>query len=422
MSEADCDLSAWAVKYAELGLYVLPLWGVRDGMCMCPGGEKCKPGKHPLGRLVPHGKHNAPNDPKVVRAWWDREPQANIGIATGPSGLFAVDIDPRNDGDVSWERLIDRHGRPPDTWVSETGGGGWHYIFRRPTEIPARDLKPLPGIEIKAGGHIVAPPSLHVSGKRYVWQVGSDPTDGAPLADPPPWLIALVTGKPSESRDKAPPTGYVYNPRADAPNAFRQLLDTDLVLRGIWTRDQKPEWQTDTTPSGWCNALLLTMKRHQLPAQDVGDTLVAYRARYPDDPKDRKWFEDEVARYVTRTNGRVVRNSPPVGLLKVAPGEVESLRAVDQALRHAELLAANGAPASECLLLVRLARYANDDGLTWPSQQRLAREMGLSPTQVSKLVSSLCARGCIEKARHSAPGTNNVYRLHIREPHPHHLK
>jgi hypothetical protein len=55
------------------------------------------PGKHPLTR---HGLHDATADPGVIRRWWTRWPQANVGIRTGAaSGLLVIDIDgPGRDG------------------------------------------------------------------------------------------------------------------------------------------------------------------------------------------------------------------------------------------------------------------------------------------------------------------------------------
>ena len=53
-----------------------------------------------------------------------------------------------------------------------------------------------PGLDFRSnGGYIVAPPSLHESGKRYRWLDGKKPTQIA-LADIPQWLHTLMTKKP----------------------------------------------------------------------------------------------------------------------------------------------------------------------------------------------------------------------------------
>jgi hypothetical protein len=49
--------------------------------------------KRPLAGLAPRGFLDATNDEAVVRKWWAAKPDANVAIATGPSGLVVVDID-----------------------------------------------------------------------------------------------------------------------------------------------------------------------------------------------------------------------------------------------------------------------------------------------------------------------------------------
>ncbi len=188
-----------ALQYAGWGWPVLPLhFPVAEGACSC-GTHQCRTtGKHPLAQLVPHGVHDASADLGVVRAWWDSQPTANVGIATGRrSGLLVVDVDPLRGGEETLHALKDAHGPLPDTVESLTGGGGRHILFQHPANVVRlpRDLGPdLPGIDLKGdGGYIVAPPSMHASGRAYMWEVSSEPGQ-VDIASPPPWLIEL-TGK-----------------------------------------------------------------------------------------------------------------------------------------------------------------------------------------------------------------------------------
>src|SRR5262249_12751855 len=59
--------------------------------------------------------------------------------------------------------------------------------------------KPLaPGVDVRGyGGLVVAPPSLHQSGRNYAWMHGPD---SAPLAAVPPWLTALLRPPPPALR------------------------------------------------------------------------------------------------------------------------------------------------------------------------------------------------------------------------------
>ena len=144
---------------------------------------------------------------REVESWFDRWPDANIGIVTGQiSNLVVLDIDPRHGGDESLERLALRFGRLPPTLTSETGGGGRHLYFAAPAEpaaLPSR-VAVAPGIDVRAeGGMVVAPPSVHPSGRRYRWvSCGNACRDAAPL---PRWLVALIrTGSHQSEHD----TGY----------------------------------------------------------------------------------------------------------------------------------------------------------------------------------------------------------------------
>jgi hypothetical protein len=187
-----------AMHYSRLGLAVLPLhYPVRhqDGMtCSCGHPDCNSPAKHPVWRLVPNGLKNATTAAEVIEGWFQNQPW-NIGIATGSkSGVIALDIDPRHGGDESLATLERTNGPLPETWRVLTGGGGEHVLFRAPGElVPNSAQKIAPGIDVRGeGGYIVAPPSRHTSGRNYEISVDHHPDDIS-LAEPPPWLIALVT-------------------------------------------------------------------------------------------------------------------------------------------------------------------------------------------------------------------------------------
>lgn len=163
----------YALRYAGLGLPVLPLYGITpDGHCACHKGAGCdSPGKHP--RTV-GGLKDATTDPETIRRWWNAFPHANIGIRTGArpdgGGIVVLDLDPRNGGEDSFAELERTHGPLPSTIQVITGGGGRHYYFGHPGGHLANKSNLLPGIDVKAdGGYVVAPPSRHISGGTYRW-------------------------------------------------------------------------------------------------------------------------------------------------------------------------------------------------------------------------------------------------------------
>ncbi len=158
-----------ALDYASRGWHVFPCHSInQQGHCTCKDGPACEsPGKHPL---VPGGFKAATTDPGTIRHWWEEKwAWANVAIATGKiSGLVILDVDPRNGGDA--KKLP---GNLPLTPTVSTGGGGEHYYFLYPEDCEVglhHGL--LPGIDVQGnGGYVLAPPSRHISGKKYVFAV-----------------------------------------------------------------------------------------------------------------------------------------------------------------------------------------------------------------------------------------------------------
>lgn len=210
MTQTGTMLAA-ATEYAQRGWYVFPLHTPRpDVRCSCRKATCQNIGKHPR---TEHGVSDATIDPDRIATWWGMWPDANIGIACGPSGLVVIDIDPRHGGDESLADMKKKHGRDTfQTVSSHTGGGGEHYIYAQPAGIPIGNVSssekftgPLgPGVDVRAaGGYIVAPPSLHASGTFYEWYEGESPTDREPQRLPLPLIDALETRSPD--RSDAPP-------------------------------------------------------------------------------------------------------------------------------------------------------------------------------------------------------------------------
>lgn len=182
---------ATAIAYARAGFAVLPLWSTVGDRCDCHLGAACGArGKHPISAAVRHGARSASTDHATIRHWEQRFPRANWGIATGKpwrrGWLLVVDIDPRNDGDTSFASLEALHGPIVDTPRVLTGGGGVHHYLVAPVPVASSVLAP--GVDLKAsGGYVVAPPSIHASGRRYAWDAGAHPAD-VPFGTAPAWL------------------------------------------------------------------------------------------------------------------------------------------------------------------------------------------------------------------------------------------
>jgi len=197
-----CDLRDAALEFAGRGIAVFPLhYPVeREGHLWCScGNAQCKnAAKHPYARHAPRGLHNATVDRALIERWWGVGVPYNIGLRTGrESGIVVIDVDPRHDGDARLAEHECRFGVMPPTWRFLTGGGGEHIVFRHPghrIQNSAGAIGPLGrGLDVRGdGGYIVAPPSLHISGRRYGISVDHHP-DSVALAALPIWLSAMVT-------------------------------------------------------------------------------------------------------------------------------------------------------------------------------------------------------------------------------------
>lgn len=195
-----------ALEYAKHGHPVFPLHSPTTdsgGISRCSCGDTaCQSvGKHPrTGR----GFKDATTDEATIRDWWTKWPRANIGMPTGAvTGCVVVDVDPRNGGDQTLERLVAEHGALPATALALTGGGGQHILFKHPGgNIKSRKFAD--GLDCKAdGGYIVVEPSVHGSGKSYAWELSSR-LDEVALADVPEWLIVRIRAEAARTPHAAP--------------------------------------------------------------------------------------------------------------------------------------------------------------------------------------------------------------------------
>lgn len=159
-----------ALDYGRLGWSVIPI-------------ECC--GKQPLVHWQVY-RYRQPDTTEVSR-WFRRWPDANIAIVTGVgSGLVVLDLDLCHDSDAALRDLMGINGPITRTVKVRTGGGGSHLYFNHPGNILLNRIGLAPGVDLHGdGGYVVAPPSVHASGKPYQWERSPEICGLAPL---PEWL------------------------------------------------------------------------------------------------------------------------------------------------------------------------------------------------------------------------------------------
>jgi hypothetical protein len=157
--------------------------------------------------ITPHGCKDAKKDPGAIRAWWKKNPNAGIGIATGSISQLIVideDIDPDKGLDgISEMSRWERENTPlPETVTAITGRGGYHLYFHYEGNDITNRAGLLDGVDVRGeGGYVIAPPSLHPNGTEYTWEYDPNEYDIAPLNDT---IKEFVTYR----ENNADPSGY----------------------------------------------------------------------------------------------------------------------------------------------------------------------------------------------------------------------
>jgi hypothetical protein len=176
-----------ALAYARKGLQIFP----------------CQPcAKRPA---TANGLKDATTDPDQIRAWWHHEPAFNVAVATGTvSGIFVVDVDGL-DAEAELRKLEAEHGTLPATIEAITARGRHIYFKMTAADVRNSASKVAPGIDIRGtGGYVLAPPSMHPTGRPYCWSVDC----GSVIAAAPAWLLAKIETPKGNGNGAMPPSEW----------------------------------------------------------------------------------------------------------------------------------------------------------------------------------------------------------------------
>jgi hypothetical protein len=265
---SSLSLAVAASVYASAGIPVFP--------CIL-GGKK---------PMTEHGFLDATADPVVVRRWWMRWPQANIGIPTGHhSGIDVVDVDVHNaPGPASFRRAA--QAGLVGGWIAtvRTPSGGMHAYFpchpdRRQPSWQAANA----GIDFRGtGGYIIAPPSRGDSSGQLV----------------PYSVLAVAAERPHPVKGAA--LRDFLDPRPSGPRLPRHVSREDLgadrlaswvASRGEGERNRGLFWaacrlaEQGTDPSTMLAVLGPAAERAGLPESEITTTIrSAYRTTSPGPP------------------------------------------------------------------------------------------------------------------------------------------
>ena len=145
-------------------------------------------------------RYQATTDPERIKKFWTDHPAANIGIATGAisGGLYVLDFDREhvNTNKETGENVLISDGMERlKAWEAETGsrlqtdtvavitGGGGMQLYYQADRAKLADsagtadiFKDNSGCDTRGDGrYVVAPPSVHPSGRTYDFEIGCEP-------------------------------------------------------------------------------------------------------------------------------------------------------------------------------------------------------------------------------------------------------
>lgn len=189
------DLVSYALKYAQVyGWAVFPVsWKTK------------KP-------LTPHGCKDAKKDPGAIKNWWNKHPDAAIGVATGSkSNLIVIDEDIDDEKGLNGYEEVTRwekdHQAFPETVTSITGRGGYHLYYHYEGSDIGNRAGILDGVDVRGeGGYVIAPPSQHPNLTEYHWEFPPDETDIAELNDTIREFLSIGTSYAEKKEFKLPAT------------------------------------------------------------------------------------------------------------------------------------------------------------------------------------------------------------------------
>ncbi|QAY18002.1 putative bifunctional DNA primase/polymerase [Pseudoalteromonas phage C7] len=293
LSEPE-TLKEHALAYASIGWRIFPAHNIENGKCSC-GDSKCKsPGKHPRFN---GWQDAATSDTKQITQWWDVWPNANIAMATGlQSGVWALDIDVKDNGDYSLEKLVSENSELPETPTQETGSGGNHYFFSYDKRMSNR-VSVVAGIDVRAdGGLVILSPSSNANGK-YEFIDCTEPygDDAVSPAQAPEWLIEALKPKSQDIKHSTVDSEFV-----DLVEVASALDYLDSYNRDAW--------------------LLVGMGLHTVGTEDAFDTWCDWSCKCEEkyDHKDQQktWKSFSVNRDIKAGIGSIYYEAEKLGWVR----------------------------------------------------------------------------------------------------------
>lgn len=226
--------TALALAYA--GHYIVPL--------LPPKSKKTGAGKRPMLKDWPN---QASNDPEVIEAWFEQNPDINIGVVMGRSKIFGIDIDPRNGGLEWYNQHQEEILRAKNCVIEESGkgDGGRHLCYLLPEDLNLPKSVKVKGVDLLCGNkQMVVAPSIHPDTLEPYQRVSENTLETIRdhIPEIPDCVMELLelqgstscSKKTSKSKDEEDRTDYgpptdLNTPKPATPEE-REMLEYDLAM------------------------------------------------------------------------------------------------------------------------------------------------------------------------------------------------
>ena len=146
----------------------------------------------------------ATDDIDEITRIWTENPDANIGLATGPSNLLVLDFDsaksPQESSGIENFRAAYPNRKLPATYTVRTPSGGWHLYYSAPRGLRNSAGRLAERVDTRAEGGYVLAPGSSIEGNLYT---ATDTRLITPTTAPE-WIIELLEDKPATRKQHSP--------------------------------------------------------------------------------------------------------------------------------------------------------------------------------------------------------------------------
>lgn len=181
-------------------------------------------------------------------ATWFVNSRCGVGVVCGHKNLVVIDFD--NMGAFLLWDVVSKGEAFHTTYKVQSSRGMHVYYFV--DDLPDQTIKLSVGIDIKASGYVLAPPSIHPSGKQYTVYEDSPIARISSIQDVLPFEVPRIEYKQNVQK---PCRGVFDIPTSNDLKSEVQIIDffPDAYPTGSgWYMDLCP-FHEDSHPSFWIN-------------------------------------------------------------------------------------------------------------------------------------------------------------------------